>query len=73
MRVTWSVPLPGPFRVSGRVGGRRTGEAGPVITLIAYLLVAVVVVVYGVGWLLVAAGTGLWHLARKTRARNRRA
>lgn len=33
-RVTWSIPLPGPFRVSGTVGGRkrhdrRRGEPVP--------------------------------------------
>lgn len=62
-RVYWSVPLPGPFRIGGHVGGRRpAGQAGPVITLLAYLIVAAVVVVYGIGWLLVAAGTGAWHL-----------
>jgi hypothetical protein len=71
VRVTWSVPLPGPFRISGRVGGRRNQQAGPVITLIAYLIVAVVVVVYGVVWSLVAVATGLWQLGTLALTRRR--
>lgn len=55
MRLTWSVPLPGPFRVSGRVGGRRRSDGGLVITALAYLIVAVVAVVYGIRWLRYAA------------------
>lgn len=55
--------MPGPFRLSGRVGGHRSSdEGGLVITTLAYLTVAVVVLVYGLAWLLVAAATRLWRL-----------
>jgi hypothetical protein len=62
-RVTWSVPLPGPFRVSGRVGGqRRSSDAGPVITALAYLIAGSVALVVIVGWALAVGAKALWNL-----------
>jgi hypothetical protein len=39
MRLGWRVPLPGPFTVSGSVGGRHRGGAG-CVSLLGLLVVA---------------------------------
>lgn len=54
MRVGWRVPLPGPFTVSGRIGGRRRRGGAGCLPLFAVLVLIGLVAEHP--WLWIAAG-----------------
>jgi hypothetical protein len=62
--MSWSVGLPGPFRIGGTFRRRPPTGDGLVITVLAYLIVAIIAVVLGLVWLLKVTAVLTWRLGR---------